>query len=241
MGLQVTNAGYSAYAQTTAEKEKKTAEQNSAAQNSAAKAEAVSSTASGKDAAAESGANVDATYEKLETTQNTATYKINKMSAEDREKIVAQLKAEQETRVGQLRDLVAQMLGQQVTTAGNAGLLGTDNMWSILAKGNFTVDAATKKQAQEDISEDGYYGVKQTSQRMFDFAAALAGDDVDKMKEMQAAMQKGYEKAEKTWGGKLPDICKQTMKAAGKLFEDYYASKKAEVADSTTQASDTVL
>ncbi len=37
-----------------------------------------------------------------------------------------------------------------------------------------------------------YYGVKQTSQRLFDFAAALAGDDVDKMKEMQKAMEKGF-------------------------------------------------
>ena len=49
-------------------------------------------------------------------------------------------------------------------------------------------------------SEDGYWGVKQTSQRLFDFASALAGDDVDKMKEMQAAMEKGYKMATKAWG-----------------------------------------
>ena len=30
----------------------------------------------------------------------------------------------------------------------------------VFAKGDFTVDAATKAQAQKDISEDGYYGVK---------------------------------------------------------------------------------
>ena len=39
--------------------------------------------------------------------------------------------------------------------------------------------AAEKAQAQKDIDEDGYWGVKQTSQRLFDFASALAGDDVE--------------------------------------------------------------
>lgn len=83
-----------------------------------------------------------------------------------------------------------------------------------------------KAQAQKDISEDGYYGVKQTSQRLFDFASALAGDDVDKMKEMQKAMEKGFKQATKTWGRELPSICKETMNAANKLFEDYYSSKE---------------
>ena len=87
------------------------------------------------------------------------------------------------------------------------------------------VSAADIAQAREDISEDGYWGVKQTSQRLFDFAAALAGDDVDKMKEMQAAMEKGFQKATKAWGKELPGICRDTIDAANKLFEEYYASK----------------
>ena len=78
----------------------------------------------------------------------------------------------------------------------------------------------------EDISEKGYWGVEQTSKRMFDFASALAGDDVEKMKEMQKAMEKGYKEATKAWGQKLPEISKKTLDAANKLFEDYYTSKK---------------
>lgn len=88
------------------------------------------------------------------------------------------------------------------------------------------MDAATKAQAQEDISENGYYGVKQTSERLFDFAMALAGDDVDKMKEMQAAVEKGFKLATKAWGKELPEICSDTLEATNKLFEDYYASKE---------------
>ena len=38
--------------------------------------------------------------------------------------------------------------------------------WHTLASGSFTVDDATRAQAKKDISEDGYWGVKQTSQRL---------------------------------------------------------------------------
>ena len=148
---------------------------------------------------------------------------IYKKSKEDRAAIVQQLKAAEEQQRNNLISIV------QKTLQGQVGAYGTakgDNFWRQLAGGNFKVDAATKAQAQKDISEDGYYGVKQTSQRLVDFASALAGDDVDKMKEMQKAMEKGFKQATKTWGRELPAICKETMNAANKLFEDYYSSKE---------------
>ncbi len=98
-----------------------------------------------------------------------------------------------------------------------ADLFSADNLKNV--------SAADIAQAQKDVSEDGYWGVKQTSQRLFDFAAALAGDDVETRKEMQEAMEKGFKKAAKAWGGELPGICQDTMKAAHQLFDDYYASK----------------
>ena len=107
--------------------------------------------------------------------------------------------------------------------------IGTaDSMWSFLAKGDFTVDEATRAQAQADIADDGYWGVSQTSQRLFDFASALAGDDVEKMQKMQEAMQKGFKQATAAWGKSLPSISQQTMDAANKLFDDYYKSKGVE-------------
>ena len=80
------------------------------------------------------------------------------------------------------------MMTGQAATSSVANGTNSDDIWKFLAKGDFTVDAATKAQAQKDISEDGYYGVKQTSERLFDFASALAGDDVEKMKKMQTAI-----------------------------------------------------
>ncbi|WP_143087433.1 hypothetical protein [Butyrivibrio proteoclasticus] len=165
-----------------------------------------------------------AVYEKKsDDSSNKAAYEIARKSPADRAAIVQQMKAAEEQQRSQLMAIVQKTLQGQVGAYGKAT---GSNMWQQLAGGNIKVDAATRAQAQKDISEDGYYGVKQTSQRLFDFAAALAGDDVDKMKEMQKAMEKGFKQAIKTWGRELPAICKETMNAANKLFEDYYSSKE---------------
>ena len=167
-----------------------------------------------------------AIYEKGTSDTKQATYskesvKSGKASEADRAKIVQQMKEADAARQNQLIELVNKTLSGQANAYGKAG-----NIWQRLRSGDFTVDAATKAQAQADIGENGYYGVKQTSQRLFDFAKALAGDDVEKMKKMQSAMEKGFKQAEKTWGGKLPSICQDTIDSARKLFDDYFAEQE---------------
>ena len=114
------------------------------------------------------------------------------------------------------------VLGQSKSASIAAG---SDDMWKFLASGDFTVDAETKKQAQEDISEDGYWGVKQTSQRLFDFASALAGDDEGMMSKMQDAIKQGFKDAGAIWGKDLPDISKQTYDAVHKKFDEWANSE----------------
>lgn len=181
------------------------------------KTEAVKEEAVASDKASEA-----AVYEKSSKESSKATYSVNKMSKEDRAALIKQLKADQASREQNLVNLVNKMMSQQTSAYGHA-----NNIWKFIASGNYTVDAETQAQAKADIAEDGYYGVKQTSQRLFDFASALAGDDVEKMKKMQAAVEKGYKLAEKAWGGELPGISQDTLAATNKLFEDYYASKKS--------------
>ena len=164
-----------------------------------------------------------------QTTQGGAVYEPSEegkaaASRMDRSAIVAQLKADTEARVAQMTELVRQMMGQQGAVFGK-----TDDMWKFLADGNFTVDVATKAQAEKDIADDGYWGVEQTSQRIFDFAKALTGGDADKMEEMRAAFEKGFKMATGTWGKELPDISQRTYDATEKLFDDYAASLKASV------------
>lgn len=179
-------------------------------------------------------ANTKAASEKKETEQTTgAVYEKTpsdskdkgiytsdklKMTAEQRAEVVKQMKADQEKRQSQLVDLVNKMLGDQAKKFTEA----SDDFWATLAKGGFSVDAAAKKEA---ISEDGYYGVKQTSERIFDFASALAGDDVEKMKKMEAAFEKGFKQATKAWGRDLPDISNKTYDAVKDMFSNYYESK----------------
>ena len=158
-----------------------------------------------------------AVYEKS-TSEKKATYSINKMSAEDRAAIVEQMKQDQVNRKQQMCDLVKQMLSKQAETSKLASLFSPENLKNVSPE--------AIAQAKEDVSEDGYWGVKQTSQRLFDFASALAGDDVEKMKEMQKAMEKGFKQATKAWGEELPSICKDTIDAANKLFDEYYKSKE---------------
>ena len=167
-------------------------------------------------------------YEKSgkDTADKDAIYSVMKKNPQDRAQIVEQLKAAQEERERQLADLVQKTISGQASAWGKAN--NNEDMWRVLSSGKLQVDAATRAQAQRDIGEDGYWGVKQTSQRLFDFASALAGDDVDKMHKMQSAMEKGFRQATGAWGKKLPDICQQTFDKANSLFEDYYKSKEDE-------------
>ncbi|MBO4982266.1 MAG: hypothetical protein J6C84_10340 [Lachnospiraceae bacterium] len=132
--------------------------------------------------------------------------------------LINKLKADADARTQQLRSLVEQLMSKQSTTYAKA-----NDMWSFLRSGNYTVDPATKAQAQADIAEDGYWGVNQTSDRIVQFATALTGGDPDKIEEMRAAFKKGYEQAEKTWGGKLPEISQKTYDAVMKKFDDLAA------------------
>ena len=107
-----------------------------------------------------------------------------------------------------------------MTKQGEA--IGTaDDMWRFLAKGDFTVDAATKAQAEKDIAEDGYWGVEQTSDRILDFAKALSGNDPEKADLLLDAFKKGFEEATKTWGDKLPDISQRTYDAVVEKFDKW--------------------
>ena len=163
-----------------------------------------------------------AIYEVTEKEDLKPTYTINKMSREQRASILSQLKADQENRQNQLTNIVSSLMTGQADT-----LAKTDDIWKFLAKGNFTVTPEVKAQAEKDIAEDGYWGVKQTSQRLFDFASAIAGDDENMMRKMEAAMEKGFKQALGAWGRDLPQISQDTMEASRKLFADYYESNKA--------------
>lgn len=145
----------------------------------------------------------------------------------DNAAIVAKLKADAEQRTAQLRSIVEQMMTKQGVAIGTA-----DDMWKFLAKGDFTVSADVKAQAQADIADDGYWGVEQTSDRILDFAKALSGDNPDKADAMLEAFKKGFVQATKAWGDKLPDISQRTYDAVVEKFNKW----KNGTEDASTEA-----
>ena len=149
-------------------------------------------------------------YDKSSSTTTGTDYKTNNAA------LIQKLKQDSEDRINQLKDIVNQMMTKQGTAIGKA-----DGIWSFLASGDFTIDEAAKKKAQEEISEDGYWGVKQTSDRILDFAKALSGNDSSKADLLLDAFKKGFEEATKTWGKDLPDISKQTYDAVVEKFDKW--------------------
>jgi len=135
--------------------------------------------------------------------------------------VVAQMKQDLADRTGKMKSLVSDMFLKQGKTFASS-----ENMIKALANGELKVDSATAAQAKEDISEDGYWGVKQTSDRIFDFAQALSGGDKDKMHSMLEAFKKGYEQATGAWGRELPSLCKDTYDAVEKKFNDYFGKEE---------------
>ena len=151
----------------------------------------------------------------------------------DNSALIAKLKADADAQTANLQSIVEKMMiGQSKTSS----IASDDGMWKFLASGNFTVDAATKTQAQSDISEDGYWGVKQTSDRILDFAKALAGNDSGKAEELRSAFEKGFKQATKTWGKDLPSISQDTYDAVEKKFDEWVNGATGTAAASSAES-----
>lgn len=165
------------------------------------------------DTASSAAADTGVVYEPSKDAASAGTSSVKKTYTPDTN-LINKLKADADARTSQLRSLVEKMMTGQANAYGNA-----NDIWSFLREGNFTVDPATKLQAQKDISEDGYWGVSQTSDRIIDFANALTGGDPDKIETMRNAFKKGYEQAQKTWGGELPEISQKTYDAVMEKFD----------------------
>lgn len=70
------------------------------------------------------------------------------------------------------------------------------------------------------VSENGFFGIENTANRIADFVINGAGNDVEKLKEGLDGIKRGFEQAKKMWGGKLPQISQDTIDAAIKKVSD---------------------
>ncbi|MCL2819794.1 MAG: hypothetical protein FWD38_03050 [Oscillospiraceae bacterium] len=103
-----------------------------------------------------------------------------------------------------------------------------------LRSGNIKLSEADRAQAQQLISEDGFFGVKQTTDRLVGFAKAMVGEGASEaqIEKMRAAVQKGFDEVARMFGGfdKLPQVTKDTHKAVMQAFDDWKAGGSAAAA-----------
>lgn len=112
-----------------------------------------------------------------------------------------------------------------------ADLLQKQGVTTKVAVGNETIDfeKITPDEAQDLISEDGYFGVEQTSERIFQFAIGIAGGDTSRIDAIKEGIEKGFAEAKEAFGDWLPEISYNTYDRVMEKLDNW-------VAESTTVA-----
>ncbi len=101
-----------------------------------------------------------------------------------------------------LQGLVANLLKEQgIETTGT-----TEN-------GKIDISTVTPQEAKDLTSDDGYFGVDKTSDRIVKLAIGIAGGDPSRIDAIKEGVDKGFQEALKAFDGKLPDISYDTYDA----------------------------
>jgi len=121
-----------------------------------------------------------------------------------------------------VRKLISSALGKNDASG--------QGFWAVRS-GNLKLSEADRAQAQELISEDGFFGVKKTTERLVGFAKAMVGEGASEaqIEKMRAAVQKGFDEVARMFGGfdKLPQVTKDTHAAVMQAFDDWKAGGAA--------------
>ncbi len=78
----------------------------------------------------------------------------------------------------------------------------------------------TKDEAKELISNKGFFGVSETSQRIADFVFAFSDEDLTILQASRESIVKGFKETEKLWGEQLPSISYDTQEKTLKLIDE---------------------
>lgn len=144
------------------------------------------------------------------------TYKI------DRQKL-NEIKLDFQKNTSSFKEMVKNLIEKQGKNY-NQVISNASNGKSPIVK----VDDETKASAAEAISENGYWGVNKTSERILEFAKTLSGGDASKINALKNAFKEGFEKAKEAFGGTLPDISQQTYDKVMQGFDEWENPTQAE-------------
>ncbi|MBM9616504.1 hypothetical protein JWJ90_19750 [Desulfobulbus rhabdoformis] len=128
----------------------------------------------------------------------------------------------------QLQDMAE--AGYDKLRAWVANLLQEQGLNTKISMGETEVNLETiePEQAQELISEDGYFGVEKTSERIFQFAIGIAGGDTSRIEAIKEGIDQGFAAAKEAFGDWLPDISYDTYDAVMEKLDNWVAQSETE-------------
>ena len=105
------------------------------------------------------------------------------------------------------------------------GKIDDKNLYDIGYKGKPIMDLSPQE-ATDLVSENGFFGITQTSDRVSNFVFSFAGDDLEKLQKGRDGIVKGFEEANKMFGGNLPEISYKTQERTLALIDAKIESLK---------------
>jgi hypothetical protein len=78
----------------------------------------------------------------------------------------------------------------------------------------------TQNEAKDLISENGFFGITQTSDRVSNFVFSFAGNDLELLQKGREGIVQGFEDAKKLFGGELPEISYKTQERTLALIDE---------------------
>lgn len=161
------------------------------------------------DSAQENNSNVSDSYQKSDSavTSETGIY-----SKESIKKTVDEMEKQ---RTQALTNMVSEMLGKQSQAKG----------LSFIKDLNLTPTQTDISEAQNSISDGGFWSVDSVASRIMDMASLLANGDASKLSTLKDAIVSGFGNAASSLGrdslDDMPDITKDTYKEVMKRFDEF--------------------
>ena len=108
------------------------------------------------------------------------------------------------------------------------GMLNFDGVQVEAFKFALPPVGTTPEEAAAAIAPGGEYSVEKVADRIFNLAVAIAGNDPERLRQMQAAIEAGFEQAgfafgEAFDGAEMPQITRDTHDEISRRFDELYA------------------
>ena len=165
----------------------------------------------------------------MDISSNMSAVSVNQSNSNIKTNFTKKLSKDEAAKIhSQITQNAKEMMFSSITIQSNIGntqdsfTIQYDDFQSFLSgigyEGKPIADLS-KDEAAQLISEDGIFGIKQTSKRIANFVINGANGDEDRMRAGYEGMLQGFKDAEAMWGGKLPDISQKTMQAAIEIID----------------------